>query len=37
MWLVQLAESGILGSMVEVMTIGWPHFAAWSPVDSSLY
>lgn len=35
MWFVQLAGSGILGDIVEVMTEGWSHPAAWSPVNST--
>ena len=36
MGFVQQVGSGILESRVDINTVGWPHPAAWSPVDSSL-
>ena len=37
MCFVQLAGSGILGGMFEVVTAGWPYPSAWSPAASNLY
>lgn len=37
MCFVQLAGSGILGDMVEVMTTGCPHPSAQSFVANNLY